>query len=112
MKFLILISFITLFPLDLSAQKLIKIKRASHYIGKTVTVCDTVYSRVNSHYAQIFELRLGADVEHKSLIIRLSPYIIGYLKPIKSKFICVTGLIEGDKTQPVIFVKDTSQLKY
>lgn len=116
MKYLFILFLYSLVTSKASAQNTIKAKDAYKYLGKRVTVCDTIYNRVASSYAVYYALYLGADKDFKRLLVKFQPsYVIDNEQSKRNitfkKEICVTGLVEGTKQHPTITVKDSTQMK-
>ena len=115
----LLIAFLLIYIASISkvsAQKTVKANEAYKFRGKVVTVCDTIYNGIASHYTGLFEWDLGCDKAHKRLVVLFTPSYIYSLTPLQNSkrcnTICVTGLVEGTKDTPILTVKDSSQVKY
>jgi len=95
------------------SQTLILAKDADQYVGKTVTICDSVYSSKN--FDKLSLINLGAAFPKEILTIVIN-------KDDKSKFtsepatmflgnnICVTGMVTEFKGKAQIMVTDPKQI--
>lgn len=104
------------FNLNASAQKVIKAKQAHKHVGEIVTVCDTIFDRMASHYANLFYVRIGEKKLKRNLTIMFTPeYIYNSARPLNNtnnNHICVTGLVEASAGGSLIWVQDNTQINY
>lgn len=100
-----MIAFVALLTCKASAQKRVKLEDVSKYIGKVVTVQDTISSsrKVNPHLAYLY---LGGDYPNQKLTIIYN----NSSKDIAIGFVVVTGKIILIKGKPSIIVKKPEHL--
>jgi hypothetical protein len=105
MKHLLITTFIALLAFKVSAQKRVELEDVSKYIGKVVTVHDTINSikKMNPHLTYIY---LGGDYPNQKLTVidrsSASKIALG--------FIVVTGRVVLIKGKPSITVKKPGQI--
>jgi hypothetical protein len=115
MKKLLIISALILSVFKVSAQTIIPAKNASKYLGKNVTICETVFSTEVKNESII--LYLGGNYPNQLLavVIKSSDRKNFKGKPdidFKGKDVCVTGKVTGDTGKPVIFISSSKQIHF
>jgi hypothetical protein len=115
-RFLMFVLF--LFPaFNISAQEIIPIDSVSIYIGKTVTVCDTVAGTfVTKGEKPVTYLNLGADYPNTKLTIVIFQKDLQHFSFVpsdhyKNMNVCVSGEIGVYKERPQIVVMSPTQIE-
>jgi DNA/RNA endonuclease YhcR with UshA esterase domain len=113
-KYLVVICF-ALLVYDASAQTKIAAKDASNYVGKTVTVCDKVYSTKLITSSNMTLLNLGGYYPNQLLTIMIKGVDRIKFKgqpevDYKGKDVCVTGEVVLYRGKLEIVVIDPKQL--
>jgi hypothetical protein len=105
MKHFLILAFVALMTCKASAQKRVELEDVSKYIGKVVTVHNTINSirKVNQHLTYLY---IGGDYPTQKLTVidRSSASNIGIA------FIVVTGRVVLIKGKPSIIVKKPGQI--
>ena len=114
MKKLILLIFSSLTFTIANAQKQILIDSAAKYIGRKVTICDSVYSiKVLPHLTFV---NIGGDYPNQSLTLVFYKKDLFLLNAEPSKLylkkrICVTGKLTNYEGKPQIIIKSLKQIE-
>ena len=113
MKKLFLILFLTLTSFFAKSQTLILAKDATQYIGKTVTICDSVYT--TKALDKVSLINLGGIYPNELITVAINKEDqVKFTSEPASMFlgnkICVTGIVTEYKGKVQIVVTDPKQI--
>lgn len=116
MKKCFLLFCFTILAFTLSAQTKIPAKDASNYVGKTVTICDKVFSTKLIAGSNMTLLNLGGSYPNQLLTVMIKGTDRSKFKgqpevDFKGKDVCVTGVVVLYKDKPEIVVSNPEQIK-
>jgi len=111
-KLLLITLIITSFAFKSSAQEKFNISDFKKYVGKKVTLCDTVYSfKIFSDTLTMLYMG-GKFPNQKFTIVVTGKEIQLNTDSIKGKHICVTGDLSLYKDKPEILIYHPNQIEF
>ena len=113
MKKLLLISIVTLlFASKVSAQETSPLSDPKKYLGKTVTLCETIYS-LNIMSDTLTLLNMGGSHPDQKFIVAIKGNrIVLDWANLKRKHICVTGVLELYKGIPEVIALLPNEIEF
>jgi hypothetical protein len=95
-----------------SAQEKFSLKQFEKFVGKKVTLCDTVYSyKIFNDTLTMLNMG-GTYPNQKFTVVITRKEIVLNFDDIKGKHICVTGDLSKYKGKPEVLIYHTNQIEF
>jgi hypothetical protein len=111
-KILLIATIVFSFAFKASAQEKFSLNQFEKYVGKKITLCDTVYSyKVFSDTLTMLNMG-GKYPNQKFTVVITGKEIVLNLDDIKGKHICVTGDLSKYKGKPEVMIYHPNQIEF
>jgi len=111
-KIIFILLTLSAFAFKASAQEKFNVNDFTKYVGKKVTLCDTIYSyKILSDTLTM--LNMGGNYPHQkyTVVVTGKEIVLNY-DGLKGKHICVTGDMSSYKGRPEILIYHVNQIEF